>query len=366
MITLSLALTLTLSHTSAQADGACWEQGAEARFAGDFVRAEAILETCLEANPNDADALVQLGLARLARGDQAGADAALSRALDIAPAYDDARIGRARIAYFNQDFTRALDLLEPVGADRPEAATLRASILEARRAETTQPAHPWRIDLTASRSDLTQNLPDWSLVGLAVGKRITARDALTGSLAWAERFDVEDVYAELRYDRRLGARSSGYVAVGGSPDAVFSPERILRAGGEAGLGANGLSATLDTSAAYYVSGDVYTVIPGLRKSFAGDAARVGARVIFLRDETGETRTGWSVSGELDAGARTRLLAGYTDAPETSEGVTLDVRALAVGARFELDARTGLTTQVIREERSAYNRTEVLVSINRRF
>lgn len=340
----------------------CWDAGAQARFQGDPARAEVILQSCMAADPDNADTLVQLGLARLALGDLDGAQSVLNRALEIAPDYDDARIALARIAYFRGDAAGALDRLSDVEPGRADAEALRE---QARMARDAEGAGLWRIDLSVSRSALTKNLPDWSLASAALGRRLGDRDAITGRLAWAERFNRDDLYGELRYDRVFGAGSSAYVAIGGSPDAVFSPEFVVRAGGERGL-SGGFAATLNASAARYVSGEVFGLTPGLQKSFDGGARLVGVRAIGLRDEAGEIRTGWSGYAEADAGARTRMLASYTDAPETSEGVTLDVQTAALGIRHSIDARTGVRMDITHETRSAYERTALGVSVNRRF
>lgn len=348
-----------------QSAPACWEAAATVRLQGEFERAQTILEECLAVRPDDADALVQLGLTRLPLGDWDGAEQAFLDALSIAPDYEDASIGLARLAYFRGDFDAALDRLATVDQSRSDAAELRASVLEARASASRLRSDRWRIDLAYSRSQLTEGLPDWSQVDVALGRRLGDRTTVTGRVSWAERFERQDTLAELRLDHRFENGVRGYAALGGASDPIFNPRMRVATGAEGMISAN-YSAAIDVSMAQYVSGEVATLSPGLYRILGDDIARVGGRLIVLRDEAGELRSGWSLSAEWSARPRLRLVTGFTDAPETSEGVTLDVRAFTAGARFQVNDRTGLSVQAVHELRSAYDRTGLSVSVSRRF
>ena len=349
----------------AQVEPPCWEQGSTLRLDGNFAAAENLLESCLAEDPDDADVLVQLGLSRLPLGDLEGASDAFDRALSIAPDYADASVGLARIAYFEGEYMRALSILNGLGSQSADARTLRADIIAAQAVSQETDARDWRIDLAYAQSGLSEGLPDWSQWGAALSYDLSETRTLTGRISAAERFENTEILGELRLTERLERGGTAYLAVSGAPSATFSPELRLAAGVD-GPVYNQFNASLDASLGQYASGTVASLSPGIERVFGDGGTLIGARLIFLRDEAGEIRSGWSVSGETQLGRRVRGLASFTDAPETSEGVTLDVQAVTAGVRFQIDDITGVSVLGVHEMRSAYDRTGIAVSVNRRF
>ncbi len=347
------------------AQPACWETGSQLRQSGDFQQAEQLLEACLRDRPNDADALVQLGFARLAQSDWDGAESAFSNALQLAPDYEDASLGLARIAYFRGNYDSALERLAALDPTRADVAELTAAVERARAAANARSQYPWRVDIAYSQSSLTGGLPDWSLISVALGRQVSDRSTLTALVSSAERFELRDTLAQVRLDHRLDTGLLTHIAIGGAPDAIFSPEIRLLAGVEGELTAQ-TRASLGVSLARYASGNVATFTPALNHSVADGAVRLGARAILLRDESGAFRSGWSVGADWDAADRVGLFVTYTDAPETSEGVTLDVRAAAAGVAYQINDRTRLSLSGVHEMRSAYDRTGLSLSLSRRF
>ncbi len=344
-----------------------YEAGVAARQEGRFGEAATLLEDAVERAPSNSDAWVQLGLALvpLERFDEA--EDAFERALAISPDYQDARIGLARLAFFRGDLDRAEALLGETGA-HPEAAPLREQVSAAR---TGEDAPRWRLDASLGRSELSAGLPGWTEASVALGRRLDARTSVTGLAEYARRFEAEDVYLQARIDRQLAARSWGYAAVGGAPDARFRPELALLAGATLPLGGSpdgigGLYAILDGAVARYAAGTVTSVSGGLRHVFEGDAAAVGARLIAVEDETGTTRTGFGLDAGWQATGRLRLLAGYVDAPETSEGVTIETQAWNAGARLAVSDTLTLSATVLHERRPGYDRTGLVAGFGWRF
>ena len=115
----------------------------------------------------------------------------------------------------------------------------------------------------------------------------------------------------------------------------------------------------------YPVGEVETVQPGL--AWSADRFDLEGRWIVTRDETGERRSGFLVRGGGEATDRLRLEASYADAPETSEGRTLDVRATGLGVRWRFGERTDLRLGAVHEERGdGSERREVALALTRRF
>ena len=349
----ALAMVLAISQPESR-----YEAGVQARLNGRFAEAVELLGAESRAAPGNADVWVQYGLSLTPLGRYDEAEAAFERALSLAPDYDDAKVGVARIAWLRGDEAEARRLLDGVGTD--DARSLRAR-LDAPPAYTSL---PWRVDLTVGRSELTAGLPAWTEAGIALGRRLDERTSFGVLAEYARRFESDDIYLQARIDRNFAGGTTAYVALGGAPDASFRPERAVLAGGSMTF-ASGFQASLDAGYSAYRAGDVVTLAPGLGWRF-GDQSGVNARLISLRDENGQTRTGYSAGVEAALNPRTILLAGYANAPETSEGVTVNVSGATVGLRRQLTDTRGVSVYLVHEARGAYDRTALTITTSWRF
>ena len=337
---------------------ALYEAAVADRRAGRPADAVAKLEAVLAARPDDLDARLNLGLALLALDRLEEAEAAFAAVLARAPAYADARIGRARVARRRGDLATARrEAAEAVrlAPEDAEAAALARSLAEPPR---------WRLDLDGARSELSGGLADWSEARVAVSGAIADRWSAALAVEATERFDNRDTYVEGRLDRRSG-RGGAYVLVGGAPDADYRPELILGVGGQARL-TDRLSATLDASAARYPTGAVTAIQPGLLIEIAPDRLQLAARWIIVRDEGGQDRQGWAIQSRWQASGKLGLRIGYADAPESSEGVTVDVSAWSLGADIDVTDRLRLRIGAVAEDRGAYDRREAALGFGLRF
>ncbi|MDQ3139302.1 MAG: tetratricopeptide repeat protein, partial [Pseudomonadota bacterium] len=105
---------LMLVAMAPQANDQLYREGVAARLAGDNAQAATLLTRVVAAEPGNADAALQLGLVNLALGQLDEAEVAFRRTLVLAPNYDDARIGLARVAQRRGDSAQALATLAPV------------------------------------------------------------------------------------------------------------------------------------------------------------------------------------------------------------------------------------------------------------
>ncbi|HEX8583133.1 MAG TPA: YaiO family outer membrane beta-barrel protein [Allosphingosinicella sp.] len=363
---LAFALALVSAAPSpASAQAPTYEEGVAARHAGDTARAITILRQAVAAEPENADAYLQLGLALLAAGKLDDAEAAFRRTLAIAPAYEDARIGLARVAQRRGDRAAALQALEPVSPTNTDAAGLRTQL-----AAGTSTEYRWQLNLDGSYSALEGNAqPDWKEGSVQLRYQATEDTDLAGTLEASRRFGATDVYGELRIDHSISGGAAFYLGAGGTPNADFRPEWQIGAGGSAKLrgGTSPTSLTLDARQARYRSGDIQTVVPGVEQYLAGGRAWVTARWINIFDETGAHRSGWLVRGDAMAGDRLRLFAGLSDAPDVSEGVVVDTFSLFGGISYDLDERSTLRLSVAHEDRAqGSDRLQLGLGIGRRF
>ena len=98
-----------------------------------YAQAEGLLQTALEAEPDDAYALFLLGECALATGRPAEAVGLLARALAMRPAHRDGRLALARAHLAACDPSAALDTLEALAGDTSlaSAQSLRGTALNA-------------------------------------------------------------------------------------------------------------------------------------------------------------------------------------------------------------------------------------------
>lgn len=282
----------------------------------------------LAMRPEDVDARLNLALALMAAGRLDEAEAELDIVLSQTPDYADARIARDRV-------TRL------------------------RRAEAN-----WRFDVSSGYSDLSQGLEPWRETTMSLSRRM-AGGSISGAIEHAERFDRTDTYVEARLDRPVG-RGAVYGALGGAPDADFRPEIALKAGGQMPVGAQGWAVTVDAGLARYAVGTVTTLQPGLEYSTPDGRLVLGGRWISVRDEQDAYRSGYSLRAVLAISPSTRLRAGFADAPESSDGATVDVRSANLGMEVDVTDRLTLRLNGVREERSAYDRNDISLGFGVRF
>ena len=339
-----------------------YDAAVEARHSGDFPAAIRLLEDIVAQDPGHADAWLQLGLALSASGDYASADRAFLRVLEIAPDYEDAWLGRARVALYEGRFEVARDYAERAGG----AAELNDFMRRIDTIEAAAARPVWRIDVFAGVSDLSNGLDGWSEYGLALGRRLDQSTSVTIRADSASRFGLDDQYLAVRVDRYLSAGLTGYVEIGGSPDPVFRPELNIRAGVELQPLSSDWGGSVEAFSGSYLSGDVQSTTVSLFRDVADRRGRLGGRLIGLNDETGDGRLGYAVLAEWQASPPARLLLSFTDAPETSEGVTLDVRALSAGMRYAINDRRHINMTLVHEERSGYDRTAIVAGASWRF
>ncbi len=141
-------MVLRASHAGAQTVDELYAEGVKARLEQRLDEAAGLLARALALQPDNADALVQLGFVELGRGDTKAARRSFTDALAIAPDYADAEYGVALVEFREGNLDRALAIAEPLAARQAEnqdvadlLTTLRAA-LSAKEKEQASPAKP--------------------------------------------------------------------------------------------------------------------------------------------------------------------------------------------------------------------------------
>lgn len=317
------------------------------RLAGRNAQAIAGLRQVLQGQPDHVDARLNLGLALLASGQLDEAETQFNRVLEQVPTYADARIGLAQVARRRGqlDVARAeVDRARQLDPNRPDARDLYRELNGIRT----------RIDLDVSQSQMSGGLSDWQEQRLALTHSPSRDWTFTGSVERTERFDLEDILFDARVARRF-ERGHVYVGVSATPDADYRPQEALALGGSVRLH-GAWEATLDTSVAHYPVGTVSSVQPGLAVDLAQGQVRLAGRWIQTWDELDISRSGFATSLVWYRNDRLRLRADYADAPESSSGLTIDVRTAGLGAEYDLTDRATVRAYALTEDRGAISRT----------
>lgn len=357
------AALLAANPVQAQTPAKSYEAAVQARLNGDAVRAVALLEPLVAADPANADAQLQLGLALLALDRLDDAERAFRAVLAIAPGYDDARIGLARVAQRRGDRVAALRELEQVDVASREAEALRGQL-----AAPGAIAARWQFDVEGSYSTFDGPQSDWREAAIQLYHRPSAETAIGGRIEYARRFGLDDVYGEMTVQRTLSDRARAYVSIGAAANPDFRPEWQIGLGGSLRVrdGTNVTVLTLDTRQARFANGDVQSVTPGIEQ-YIGGRAWLTARWINLFDEEGTHRTGYLLRGDGQVTDRLRLFTGYSDAPDTDEGVVVEVRSLFGGLNYDLDSRMTLRASLTHEDRATgSDRTQFGLGLGFRF
>ncbi len=349
-----------------------YEQGVAARQEQRFDEAVAALERSLALEPGNADALVQLGFARLGSGDLEGARGAFDAALAIAPDYADARFGLAQVSFREGDPATAASLIDPLVAADPgntEFLALRASIAAAGQGS----AEPWRwrLDLGGELSDLSGGRSSWTDSSSALTYRFDERTSTGLRLRHAYRSRAHDVQIEGRVDHRVTDRLAVYGLLAFTPDADFLARSSFGGGASFrpfdGAGLLG-PAVLSVDGRYDVfsSTDVWTIAPGLQVFTPDETVAVTGRWIHAEDDRGTIADGYSVRLDWTATDRLRLFAGYADAPEISDGQLDDTATTFGGLSFDVDDRLTLSGSYAHERRETFDRDTFAVGLSLRF
>ena len=310
------------------------------------------LERVLVQHPPDVDARLNLGLSLLVLDRIAEAEAAFLAVLEQTPGHADAEVGLARAAERRGDRAAAREhgaRAMALSPGREDIATFRRGLNDV----------ACRVDVDASRSRLSGGLADWTETCVGASRALAGGWTVGGAVERTERFGRTDVYLERRLERCLDRRLAGgdvSVALGGTPDADYRPEIVLLAGGSARV-APGLRATLDASAGRYASGSVESLHPGLTADLFGDRLELAVRWNFW-DETDRHRDGYAARAAWRVADRFRRSAGRSDAPESSEGVVVDVAVTTFGAAFDLTDRLTLRLGAVDEDRGSYERGQI--------
>ena len=338
-----------------------YERGVEARLAGRFPEALELFETQLALKPEDVDSRLNAALCLIALERLDDAERELERVIDEAPDYADAYTALARVRTFKGETEGAhevIDAAESLSLDHSDHATLRQQL-------SNQASNSLKASLIVTHSTLTQNLPDWVSVSPGLAWQMSDTISVDTSLLYAERFNNSNTSVRVGAAKRTGF---GYVRmeVGGGANTTFLPRNTLLLGAGARTPAKGLEVSADVRTSEYESGRVTSVVPHALYTFMGGSVEAGAYYINVWDENDQHRSGYRLRSTLRPTRQWALHGDYADAPESSDGITVDVRSVAAGLEVRMSEAGAIRLTVAKELRNAYDRTDVSLALVRSF
>lgn len=323
-----------------------YQEGVKARLAGHPEAAIPFFSQALAIEPNNADLLLQQGLAMSATGRDDEAQRLFEAVLRVAPDYADASDALARL-----HARRA----------QAKAATADAIGQEPR----------FRLDAGGSHSSLSGDRPSWKEGTFRLAYKASSRTTISGGMDVSRRFDHTDTYGELRVDHRVSDRLYSHLYAGGAPDAHFLPKTALGLGGQYRLNAQaGPSSTygsLSLRYARYASGEVWSAQAGLVQYLNQDRIWLTATSINTIDERKRYLGGYLLRVDWQLQPKLRVLAGYANAPESGDGMTVRTRSVFGGAVYDFTPTLGVNLTMSREKREGlYDRNSVAAGLTYRF
>lgn len=405
------------------------ERATALRLDSRFDLAETEYRRALAVDPENADALVGLGLVLAASGDSLEAKRLFLRTLEIAPGYADARAGLLRLALARDElqearklvdgltvaeqanpdiavltgrlllregrYRRALEVFgsvlerDPSNADaliglsdaqqalghyKSSRATLeKADVLDpGSRAildrMTVADEPKWRLDLGTEYSSLSGDRPSWTDTVAALSYRMRPDTSVTFAGRLAKRGEIDDVQLGLRVDHRFSAMVSVYGAISVTPDGDFLPEATVTAGLRMNVATqSSVSPFLDVGVRHdsYASNSITTLAPGAGLQLDRRITLYG-RWIHSESENGATADGYLVRADFNPSEQFGFFIGYSDAPEIDSAALIDTQTWFVGASLEIAEDATLRINYSSENRTAFDRKTVGVGLSYRF
>jgi YaiO family outer membrane protein len=345
-----------------------YSAGVAARLDQRFDEATDLLARASRLQPENADIWVQLGFAHSAAGRPDEARAAFEQAIFLAPAYVDAHLGLARLAFWRGDLDEAGQLLAVARGLDPgnvEAALLEQQVAGARATS----GRAWRLDMGASASDLSGALPGWREGTIGLSRKAGPDMTVAAAIKLAERFGAIDTYFEGRIDYRFNKKVRAWLFAGSTPSADFLPENALGIGASAKVGQDGGwfgPSVLSGEIAYfhYRDDEVIRINPALQLYLLEGRAWVTLQIIATSSENAGWSSGYVARGDLQLDDRLRIFGGYGDAPDLSDGVIIPSRTMFGGIAIAISDRVSAVVSVTRTELTgAYSRDEAGLGIS---
>jgi YaiO family outer membrane protein len=319
---------------------AWYQEGIAHAYQKEFDLALPLIEKATALAPKDMDK--RLGLARVLswKHDYKEADAVVAKVLAEAPEHEEALLLAARLSFYEGREDEAMKGYARVLKKNPASSDAKEGMAQIERAQKEAEGYRWQVDLGHGTSRFSrQEQENWRDETVQLNYKFDDKTQIYGRYNLVRRFGSYNRFYEGGVNHRFTPGITTYAALAGSPEGDFLPEHRVRAGGTARvihqhpfLGDTFL--TIDGIFDAYRDGEIKTVNPGL-EYHVNDQFWVTLRHINVFDADNEHLKGWFARADWQALPQIRFNIGTSDAPETVAGIPVDTRSYFGGLAWNI-------------------------------
>lgn len=294
------------------------------------------------------------------KGDYGLADREFNRLLADYPANADVLLAYGNLDYYQQNFTAAeqkyLAALS-VAPDYQEVRNALQTVRDARAAGRKARVYDWRIDASGGVSAFGQSdLQDWDEQTLRV-EYGRSRYAYHGRVNRYSRFGENDIELEAGIASSNNQDWIWSAQVGVTPDADFRADwyggvslgRRIKTGENGPVFVANLAYRFDDFGNDSPVGNIHNIQPELSAYFKNGVVLTG-RLIATVQTRNENQVGWLASGSVPISDKWQIRAGYANAPDTVNGVSIDTESVFGGFTYKVNEQLDLNFNASREDR----------------
>ena len=338
------------------------------------------LTLCSTSLAQDYEELIRQAVEQRNNGELAGAEASLRAAWPLSEDKREVAYLLGMVLAFQERYAEARELVQTYLQAYPDDTSLREALTSIDTWRSGAPLPDPATGLLRNQLAFGFNRSTFSLPGFADwnDRQVEYRrlsdngDSMAVRLNRLHRFGSSDTQLELQTLVRQRQDWPVELGFGYTPDADFVADHYLQFGTRLPLsgGATGTATAIVVPTYRYSSfgnGDTHRLLLGMEYYFSGVDAWLTPSLGLVRDQDGQESTSWGLAAHWQVSARNRVGAGYSDAPETENLLTVDTRALMVYWRADLNNRWQLQCTANRLEREgSYDRNEYSLVLQYRF
>lgn len=274
------------------------------------------------------------------QGDHEGAAQRLLELEKNHPPNPDIKLAQAYNQFYQSNYDQSQEIFEQILEDYPNYTDAQVGLDRVRSIAKSAESLNWLFDIGYEYSSFSRlKLTPWRQTFMQLTRLFNQKNtAVYGRVDRDDEFNSIDVTYTLGLEHRFSKRLYAYFFNGSTPgNATFQPKWTLAGGGGVRIDPEILEmplwVTLNTRRDDYTNALVQNISPGLRFEPFGNWA-INWREIIVTQPGVRALYGWYSSVEGAFIDEWRFKVGYSNAPETVAGQTVETRTWFGG--FDID------------------------------
>ena len=328
----------TLPNATPAADDP-YRQAMTAHEQNDHDVAVQILQRLVEVEPQNTDNWLRLGLEYSHMDKWDNAEAALNKAIALAPDYTDAQDALKNVKRWKADMLAAATLTPRLTGSDITVPTERKNGQQ-QISFAASSSHSWY------KSNMN---PDGGETLIVAGYSPHPKAYYLAQIEVGKRFGQTDITGGIQADWRLTSNVSAYLGGTVSKKPSFRENWSVRAGGSF-RPIKEAEFSLDSRVSKYGSATIFSATPKVALSPRSNRAMLTAGWINVWDEIGVHRSGWSLRGDARPSDKVNLHLGIARYPDTEAGITRRISVRFAGAAVSIRHNLRLSLGYEKERR----------------